>query len=266
MLIIAVLLLVLIFAFIVKGRRGHPGLCALRNWDYAHRGLHSPGVPENSIAAFSEAMKCGFGMELDVHLMKDGNLAVIHDSSLLRTAGVDLLVENMTATELLAYFLEDTQERIPLLSDVLNLIDGKVPLIIELKSTRDNYASLCERACMLLDSYNGPFCVESFDPRCIAWLRKYRKNFIRGQLTENFFCEKSSLPWIMKFAMRHHLFNVLTRPDFIAYRFEDRKTFSNFLCRKLWGVQGVSWTIRNPEDFETAKIEKWIPIFENFKP
>ena len=74
--------LILIFAFLVKGRTGHPGLKALRNWNYAHRGLHGEGIPENSMTAFTAAKDAGYGMELDVHLMKDGNLAVIHDSSL----------------------------------------------------------------------------------------------------------------------------------------------------------------------------------------
>ena len=108
--------------------------------------------------------------------------------------------------------------------------------------------------------------MESFDPRCVAWLRKNRKEIIRGQLTENFFRSSSKLPAVMKFLMKYNFFNVATRPDFIAYRFADRKNVSNLLCRKLWGLQGVAWTIRTKEDFDTATHEGWIPIFENFKP
>ncbi|MBQ5607603.1 MAG: glycerophosphodiester phosphodiesterase, partial [Oscillospiraceae bacterium] len=115
-------------------------------------------------------------------------------------------------------------------------------------------------------NYNGAYCIESFDPRCITWLRKNRPQVIRGQLTENFFRSKSNLPWLLKFAMRHQLLNVFTRPDFVAYRFADRKTLSNFICRKIWGVQGVTWTIRSKEDFDTAVSEDWLPIFENFIP
>lgn len=264
--IVILIILILLFAFLVKGRTDHPGMDALRNWDYAHRGLHAANVPENSLGAFAAAMRAGYGMELDVHLMKDGNLAVIHDSSLKRTAGAELLIEDMTVSDLRSYTLEGTQEKIPLLSEVLDLVNGRVPLIIELKSTKDNYASLCKTTCDLLDSYEGVYCMESFDPRCVAWLRKNRKEIIRGQLTENFLKSNTSLPWIMKFVMRHQLLNVFTRPDFIAYRYSDRKTISNFLCRKLWGVQGISWTIRTAEDYQTAKQEGWIPIFENFMP
>lgn len=264
--LIVLLALIALYLFVVKGRTGHKGLAALQGWYYAHRGLHSRGVPENSLAAFRAAKDGGYGMELDVHLMADGNLAVLHDSSLRRTAGADVIIEEMTERDLCNYRLEETDELIPLLSQVLELVDGKTPLIIELKTRRDNYGQLCQAVCELLDGYDGAFCIESFDPRCIAWLRKHRKDIIRGQLTENFLRSTSNLPWMAKFAMRHQFFNVCTRPDFVAYRFADRKTLSNFLCRRIWGVQGVSWTIRRKEDFDKAVAEGWLPIFENFIP
>ncbi len=262
--LVVLLALMALYLFVLKGRTGHKDLPALQGWYYAHRGLHSDGIPENSMAAFRAARDAGYGMELDVHLMADGNLAVIHDSSLKRTAGADMCIEEMTADQLCDYPLEGTDETIPLLSQVLDYVQGKVPLIIELKSHNDNYAQLCRTACDCLRGYEGPFCIESFDPRCIAWLRKHRKDIIRGQLTENFFRSKSTLPWLVKFAMRHQLLNVFTRPDFVAYRFADRKTISNLICRKLWGVLGVSWTIRRREDFDTAVAEGWLPIFEGF--
>jgi hypothetical protein len=149
---------------------------------------------------------------------------------------------------------------------VLDLIRGEVPLIVELKSENGNYGALCKAACDLMENYDGLYCMESFDPRCIAWLRKHRNEVIRGQLTEDFFRTGGNLPWLIKFAMRHQLYNVFTRPDFVAYRFQHRKTLSNFLCRNLWGVQGVTWTIRSREDLDTARCEGWIPIFENFEP
>ncbi len=263
---IVLLALILLYLFLIKGRTGHKGLSALRRWYYAHRGLHSPGIPENSMAAFRAAKEHGYGIELDVHLMKDGNLAVIHDSSLKRTAGADVRIEDLTVFQLDDYRLDGTDEKIPLLSEVLDLFSGEAPLIVELKTSKDNYAQLCETACKMLDNYNGPFCIESFDPRCIKWLRKHRKTIIRGQLTMNYLRSKSKLPWLSKFAMTHLLFNVFTRPDFIACRFEDRKNLSNVLCEKYWGVQSVSWTLRTKENFETALHEDRIAIFENFIP
>ena len=264
--IVIFLLVLLLYILVLKGRTGHKDLPALQGWYYAHRGLHGRGVPENSMVAFRAARDSGYGIELDVHLMKDGNLAVIHDHSLKRTAGVDVQIEELSVADLEKYRLEETSEKIPLLSEVLELYQGKAPLIVELKPTTKNHSALCKATCDLLAMYDGAYCVESFDPRCVGWLRKNRKEIIRGQLTENFFRSDTKLPAIVKFLMKYNFFNVVSRPDFIAYRFSDRKNISNFLCRKLWGLQGVTWTIRNKEDFDTAVAEGWIPIFENFKP
>ena len=264
--LVAVLALIIIFLLLIKGRTGHKELPALRSCYYAHRGLHGDGVPENSMAAFRAAKQAGYGIELDVHLMRDGNLAVIHDSSLKRTADADALIEELTLAQLENYRLCNSQEKIPLFSQVLELYRGVAPLIIELKVSGNNYAALCRSVCDVLEAYKGTYCIESFDPRCIAWLRKYRKNVIRGQLTEDYFKSNSRLPGILKFLLKSNLLNVFTQPDFIAYRFADRNNLSNYLCRKFWGIQGVAWTIRNKEDFETALKENWIPIFENFKP
>ena len=264
--IIALVILILAFLFLIKGRAGHKDLPLLRGWYYAHRGLHGSGVPENSMVAFRAAKEAGYGIELDIHLLKDGNLAVIHDHSLKRTAGVDVSIEDLVTEELEKYTLEGTDERIPLFSQVLELYRGEAPLIVELKATSKNHGALCEAACNMLEGYNGPYCLESFDPRCVAWLKKHRSHLIRGQLTENFFKSNSKLPGIVKFVMKYNLLHIATRPDFIAYRFADRKNISNFLCRKLWKVQGVTWTLCCKEDFDTAVAEDWIPIFENFEP
>lgn len=265
-LLLVILILAAAFILLLKGRTGHKDLPALKNWQYAHRGLHCEGVPENSLAAFSAAKAAGYGIELDIHLMRDGELAVIHDSSLKRVADADITIEELSTLDLSRYCLEGTQEHIPLFIQVLERIDGQVPFIVELKSTTENYAQLCEKACDLLENYNGLYCIESFDPRCVAWLRKHRPNIMRGQLTQDFFKSKVKYSWFLKFIMKHNLYNWFSQPDFVAYRFEHRKNLSNFIVRKIWGVQGVAWTIRNKKDFDTAVQENWIPIFENFIP
>ena len=254
-------------AWIVRGRTGHPGLEQLRGWYYAHRGLHGNGNPENSMAAFRDALEHGYGIELDIHLMRDGNLAVIHDSKLIRTTGQEGRIEELTGEDLNHYRLEDTEETIPLFSQVLELYQGKAPLIVELKPEGRNHAALAKAACDLLADYAGPYCIESFDPRCIRWLRKNRPEIIRGQLTENFFRSTTKLPWYLAFLMTHNLMNVWTRPDFVAYKFADRKcTPSNWLWKQFLGVQAVTWTLRTKEDFDIACKEGWLPIFEYFIP
>ena len=173
---VVIVLLVLIilaelFLLMLRCRREHPGWKLLRQYRYAHRGYHDkPPIPENSMAAFRRAIEHGYGAELDVHLMKDARLAVIHDASLKRTAGADVLVEDLTAEELKQYHLEGTQEQIPLLEEVLPLFQGKTPLIIELKAERGNHAQLAEATCAMLDWFRVNYCIESFDPRCLMWL------------------------------------------------------------------------------------------------
>lgn len=261
------LILAVIYLFAIRCRSGHAGLKDLQGWAYAHRGLHGSGVPENSMAAFREAVEAGFGIELDVHLLADGNLAVIHDSLLNRTTGQAGHIEDLTTGQLSDYHLEGTEETIPEFMDVLTLVGGKTPLIIELKPENGNQAALAEAACKMLETYKGVFCMESFDPRCVAWLKKNRPDIIRGQLSENFFRSRNDMSDALRFVLTHLLTNFLTVPDFIAYRFDHRGTTpSTKLCSKLWRAQGVSWTIRSKADFDTAVKEGLLPIFEGFRP
>jgi glycerophosphoryl diester phosphodiesterase len=255
-----------IYLFCLGGRTGHKDLHKLCGWKYAHRGLHNAERPENSMAAFRAALEHGYGIELDIHLMKDGNLAVIHDSTLKRVAGADVNIEDLTLEDLPNYTLGNSMEQIPLFSQVLDLYRGKAPLIVELKCVGNNHAALCEAALEMLDRYDGLFCMESFDPRVTRWLRKNRPDIIRGQLSENWMKSSLKLPWVLKFAMTYHISNIYTRPDFIAYKYADRKAFGTEICRKFWDIQGVSWTLKTPQEYETAVEEGWIPIFEGFEP
>ncbi len=261
------LILALVLALLLRGRCGHPGLDELKGWAYAHRGLHDkPFVPENSMTAFRLAVENGYGAELDVHLLKDGGLAVIHDAALKRTTGADGKVEELSLSDLKNYRLEGTRETIPTLRQVLDLFEEKAPLIIELKPEGGNGAALCEAVCKELDHYKGVYCLESFDPRCVYWLRKNRPDIIRGQLCQNYWKDSAHLGRVMDLVLTNLLGNFLTRPDFIAYRFGDRKNPANQLCLTLWGMPGVSWTIRSQEEFEACMQEDLLPIFENFRP
>lgn len=260
-----ILLGALLWYLAIQGRVKHPELPKLKGWSYAHRGLHGNGVPENSMAAFRLALEHGYGIELDIHLLADGELAVIHDSELKRTTGAEGCIEDLTSEQLKDYRLEGTEESIPLFRQVLELYAGKAPLIVELK-TKNNHAALTEAACKLLDGYEGAWCMESFDPRCLLWLKKNRPEVIRGQLTENYFkSPQVKIPTYLKWIMTKNLGNFLTKPDFIAYRFADRKeTLSNRICMKR--MVGVSWTLRSQADYDTAVSEGWLPIFEGFTP
>ncbi len=263
--LIVIILLVLLYLWCLMGRKTHQDMAKFRGWNYAHRGLHDAQKPENSMAAFRAALDAGCGIELDIHLLKDGNLAVIHDSSLLRVTGKEGNVEDLTTEQLQEFHLNGTDETIPQFQQVMDLFAGKAPLIVELKSHNNNVAPLCEAACKMLDDYDGLYCMESFDPRAVRWLRKHRPDIVRGQLSENWMPKKMPLPWILKFLMTYHLANFYTRPDFIAYKFEDRKAFGTWICMHILHIPGVSWTLKTRQQYDTAVKEGWIPIFEGFK-
>lgn len=261
-----ILLLFILYILALACRRKKPQWAELSKWDYAHRGLHGEGRPENSMAAFQAALEGGYGIELDLHLLSDGNLAVIHDSLLNRTTGQAGRVEDLVTDELKDYPLEGTDQTIPEFSQVLELFQGKAPMIIELKAEGGNHAQLAQRVCQMLDGYQGPYCIESFDPRCLMWLRKNRPDILRGQLAENFFRGKNDLSDTLRFVLTYLLMNFLTCPDFVAYCYAHRKNPSVAICRKLWGVKAVAWTIRDPQTHDAAKKEGWISIFEGFRP
>ena len=260
------LILLVLYLLALRGRTDNPGMEELRRWNYAHRGLHGNGLPENSMAAFRAALDGGYGIELDLHLLRDGNLAVIHDSLLQRTTGAAGRIEDLTTEDLKNYSLEGTAETIPTFREVLALFDGKAPMIVELKPVGSSHAALAAEACRQLESYSGAYCIESFDPRCLFWLKKHRPQIIRGQLSMNFFRHPEGQPLPIQAALTCHLLNFLSRPDFIAYKFADRNRLGCFLCRKLWHIQGVSWTLRTPEDHAQARTEGWLSIFEGFRP
>lgn len=235
------------------------GVCS-----FAHRGLHDRDqkIPENSLAAYRRAIVHGFGIEFDVHLTADGGLAVIHDDTVNRMTGAEGRVSQMTWEELAPLRLEGTEEKIPSLQEVLELVRGRVPLLVELKADGNNAAQLCPAAFRLLDAYQGPYVVESFDPRVLIWMRKNRPAVGRGQLATH----EGPTP-LLKWILQNLLCNVAARPHFIAYdSVYSGKTLSLILCRKLFGCPVYEWTIRDPKRYESNLRRGISNIFERFIP
>lgn len=246
----------------------------LLTWRYAHRGFHNkPAVPENSMIAFRRAVDEGFGIELDVHLTKDKKLAVIHDSSLKRTCGVDLNIEEITLGEAQVYFLEKSQEVIPAFEEVLDAVDGKVPLIIEIKSAGGNDRELTDSVMAVLEGYDGLYCIESFSPYVVGYLRKAYPDVVRGQLSgclnRNFDKKHAGasgnepiLTGLQDFLLKNLWVNAAGRPDFVAYCYEDRD------MRALVKFKGAKfmWTIRRYDDLKACEKSGAAGIFEQFNP
>ena len=236
-------------------------------WLFAHRGYHrEPDAPENSLAAFRLAVEHGYGAELDVHLLKDGSLAVLHDSGLKRMTGSKGVVENLTVSQLDQFRLGKSDQTIPTLRQVLDLFAGKAPLIIELKPYKDNSAALTQAVCRELETYDGPYCIESFQPEVLLWLKKNRPDILRGQLAMNYMKSRQKLSLAQAVVGTWILHGFLTRPDFIAYRFTERSNLGNRFQLHVLKRQGAAWTLRTKEELQEARSEGLWPIFENFDP
>lgn len=235
---------------------------------YAHRGYHDkPAIPENSMAAFRRAIEYGLPTEIDVHLIADGSLVVFHDEELERETGVKGIIEDYDLSNLKKLRLEGTEEQIPTFDEVLALYeDTGLPLLIELKVNRGNYRELTAAVAERLDSYGGPFAVQSFDPRAILTLRRIRPDFVRGQLSKNFFKSTDGLPFYQLPVLTDMLLNRLTRPDFVAYKFADRGNRSLRRMVDKNGIKEASWTIRSARAYRAAVKAGCIPIFEGIAP
>lgn len=265
LLVVAIICILWILA--VRGRRNAPGIEKLDGWYYAHRGLHSkPDAPENSLEAFKRAVAKGYGSEMDVHLLADGRLGIMHDSNMKRVTGVDKIIETLREDELKNYHLGESRETIPTLREVLDVYKGKAPLIIELKPYENNYAPLCEAVCRELEGYEGVYCIESFFPQVVLWLKKNRPDIIRGQLSMDYLKSRGTTSFLQAVVSTNLFWNFLSRPDFVAYRFRERNNISNKICMKLWKMRGASWTLKTKADFEEAKKEHLWPIFEKIAP
>ena len=253
--------LFLVYLFLIFPRVFHRPDATAQTADYMHRGYHTVnGLPENSLAAFSAAMEKGYGIETDVQLSQDGIPVLFHDYTLTRMCGIDKKVADCTLAELQSYPLAGTEQRIPTLAELLSLIDGKVPLLIELKGESTD-TSLCPKAAELLDAYQGVYCVESFNPMLLSWYRKNRKAVLRGQLVTNLMKDKKKSR-LRNFLLTHMLLNFLSRPDFIAYNERYPKLPSVRLCRRL-GALGFRWTVKSQETLDAAHKANEHAIFEN---
>ena len=216
----------------------------------AHRGYHNikKEIPENSILAFEEAIKNNLIIELDVHILKDGKVVVFHDDNIKRMTGIDKNIKDMTFNELQKVKLQETEQKIPLLQEVLEIVNGRVPIIIELKN--DVKCGVLENEVIkILKKYDGKFAIKSFNPFSINYIRKNYPEAIRGQLISSFKNKKMSK--IKKIFLSKFIFNFISKPDFISY---DIKSLPNKKIAKLRKNKMIlGWTIRSEEDLDKAK-------------
>lgn len=246
---------------VAPGKRDKEQRAPFMGRNYAHRGLHKidKSVPENSLPAFEAAARIGYGVELDVHLTRDGEVVVFHDDDLKRICGADGRIEDMTLDQLRQYRLCGTEYGIPTLKEVLAAINGRCPMIVELKKS-GRRRELCRKAYELLKDYGGRWCIESFDPRMVLWFRVHAPEVLRGQLSTRMSELRRSTSPIQAFILSRLFMNFLTRPHFIAYEI-GRKPLTVKLC-EFMGAMKVAWTSR---EWKTEEKNDAV-IFQFYRP
>lgn len=235
----------------------------LRARPVAHRGLHdaAAGAPENSLAAFEAAAAAGYAMECDLQLAADGVAMVFHDAQLDRLTGTSGALGAHCAKALGALRLLGTDEPIPTLADLLARIDGRAPILLELKHDVSPVGPLEEAAWRELRRYRGPYAVQSFDPDAVAWFGRRAPEAPRGQVTADWRRYREG----ERPALANAWAAVRARPQFLAWSVHALPHWAPRLARRL-GLPLLAWTVRSPEDLARARACGANPIFESLRP
>ena len=244
-----IIVLFSVYLFLIFPDKSNPEIKKYKGARFAHRGLHGDGAAENSMTAFARAVDMGYGIELDIRLSRDGTLVVFHDDTLNRVTSADGRVIDKDISELKEFKLSGTEDTIPTLCEVLELVDGRVPLLVEIKEEKGSTA-VTEAVIDMLSSYDGEFIIESFNPYSIALLRKKMPGVPRGILSDTFLKDKNfnkTLGFILQFMLT----NVLARPNFVAYGKNGYRNLSLRICKML-GAVTLAWTTHSEKEENEA--------------
>ena len=255
----------LIYLFLISPRVKNGADLDILLRDFAHRGLWSKHIPENSLSAFEAAARRGYAIELDVRPTKDGAIVVFHDDDLKRMCGRNALVRSLTLRELRSLRLKGTDEVIPSLTEVLKLVGGRVPLLIEIKGERPD-PKFCLALSDLLDTYGGEFAIESFSPIILNWFKKHRPSYARGQLVTTLLKDGDFKRWAISILLSNLALNFLSRPDFIAINEKKKRNVSFLLCVHALHAGALLWTVRSADRYISCRKRGYFTIFEGFLP
>lgn len=256
----------LVGIYMIAPGKNRPEMEKYKSVKYAHRGLHDSTRAENSMSAFAAAKELGFGIELDVRLSKDGELVVFHDNNLSRVAGKEGKVIDFTAEELSRVSLLGTDDGIPTLKEVLDLIDGAVPLLIEIKMSNGE-SGVAEKFLEVIEGYNGDYIVESFNPFALRTVRAERPDILIGILSTEYMKNPKHKGSLLFRLLQNLRMNFLMRPDFVAYEKNGYTVRNVRLIRRNFGTALIAWTVKSPEE-EAAAISHGFDtvIFEGYVP
>jgi glycerophosphoryl diester phosphodiesterase len=234
----------------------------------AHRGLHGGGLIENSLGAARAAVDAGYAIEVDLQLSADNEVIVFHDDTLDRLTDATGPLSARTLAELKQVALRGSNERIPTLQELLSLVAGRTPLVLELKSEWNGDERLPARMAKVLTGYSGPVAGMSFDPDILVALRKYAPALPRGIVAERYYDDPEwrALTGAQKFSLGNLLHLARTRPHFVAYYIRDLPAFAPLVARNVLGMKLLTWTVRSDEDRHKARRWRAQMIFEGFRP
>lgn len=262
--------IILFYLFLIKPNTKKNRIEKMKSFEevyLTHRGLfNNVDVPENSLIAFKKTVENGYGTELDVQLTLDNKLVVFHDETLLRMCGIDKKLRDCTYKELQTYNLLNTNEKIPLFKDVLDILKEDTPLVIEIKPEGD-YIKTTDETINLIKLYKRNYTMESFNPNVVKHLKDKYPEIIRGQLAYDMLNDqKAKGSCLLKFALTNLLTNFMTRPDYIAYDIKNMNNLSFKICSKLFKAECVAWTVKSEDDLIKCKKYYRQFIFDSFVP
>jgi glycerophosphoryl diester phosphodiesterase len=234
----------------------------LSNRPIAHRGLHGPGVPENSLPAFEAAIDEGYPIELDVRLTADGVPVVVHDPHLERLTGTDLDLAELDFDEVRELELVGSSETVPSLEEVLELVGGREPALVEVKNTQ-RPSRLEPAVARVLDDYEGEFAVQSFNPWTVGWYRRRRPEWPRGQVAGSL--DAVPIATYKRQLLKRLIMNWESQPDFVAYELEQLPYWPVTLHR-MAGLPLLAWTVKTPKGLDNAREHADNVIFEHVRP
>jgi len=222
----------------------------------AHRGLHGEGAGENTFTAYQRAIDKGYPIEMDVQLTSDGVPVCFHDDNLVRVTGENALIWDKTYDQIKHLKISGTNDGIPLFSEFLSFVNGKVPLMIEIKKQKSANSGIEKKVVDLLKDYKGEYVIQSFDPRIMAKIKKLNPQIIRGQLGGGVI--KGQIPFLQYVVVKNMLLNFLSKPDFINY---------DLNCAPLKkNLPVIYYTVRTEEQLKKLKSLNANFVFENVKP
>lgn len=229
----------------------------------AHRGLHDETRPENSLAAIDAALGQGFPIEIDVQTSADGRAVVFHDWNLQRLTGRDARVKFTNAADIAKLRLAGGSEPVPFLEDVLDLVNGRQPLIIEIKN-RKRPCALEPEVSRILRAYRGPVAVHSFNPFSLGWFRRNHPGLCRGQISCSF--DTDDMAGWKKLILAHYGMNWMSRPHFISHHWKQLPAIVPILLRHLMRMPLLTWTVRNQKEQASALQYADNVFFESYLP